>query len=80
MGVCGRFWVFDGGSLVWWLVLGFGRPILALDGRLFLIIEFGFVCGYACRWDLILWVGEPIWVLGVAAAWVDGWGFWVKTG
>uniref|UniRef100_A0A2N9EDU3 Uncharacterized protein n=1 Tax=Fagus sylvatica TaxID=28930 RepID=A0A2N9EDU3_FAGSY len=22
-------------------------------------------------------VGEPIWVLGVAAAWVLGWGFWV---
>ena len=26
----------------------------------------------------VWWVGEPIWVLGVAATWVSGWGFWVN--
>uniref|UniRef100_A0A2N9J0H4 Transmembrane protein n=1 Tax=Fagus sylvatica TaxID=28930 RepID=A0A2N9J0H4_FAGSY len=25
----------------------------------------------------VWWVGEPISVLGVAATWVSGWGFWV---
>ncbi len=73
------------------LVLDYGLLVLSCGGRfwllgtdfgrgwvLFLIIGFGFVCGYACGWDLILWVGEPIWVLGfrggcaVSEFWVDG--------
>uniref|UniRef100_A0A2N9FQM8 Uncharacterized protein n=1 Tax=Fagus sylvatica TaxID=28930 RepID=A0A2N9FQM8_FAGSY len=47
-----------------------------MDGWLFLIIGFGFVCGYACGWDLILWVGERIWVLGFRSGCVVS-GFWV---
>ena len=58
------------------MVLGCGQSILAMDGWLFLIIGFGFVCGYACGWDLILWVGERIWVLGFRSGCVVS-GFWV---
>jgi hypothetical protein len=44
---------------------------------LFLII--GFVCGYACGWDLILWVGSPVWVLGFRGGCAMS-GFWVVMG
>ena len=68
-----RQWIV--GSRLWAADFGYWVPILAVDGW-FLIIGFGFVCGYACGWDMILWVGELIWVLGFCGGCVVS-GFWV---
>uniref|UniRef100_A0A2N9H3Z6 Uncharacterized protein n=1 Tax=Fagus sylvatica TaxID=28930 RepID=A0A2N9H3Z6_FAGSY len=50
-----RQWIV--GSRLWAADFGYWVPILAVDGWLFLIIGFGFVCGYACGWDMILFSG-----------------------
>ena len=60
-----RRWVV--GSQLWAADFGYWVPILAVDGWLFLIIGFGFVCGYACGWDLICGWGSrsEFWVFAV---------------
>jgi hypothetical protein len=64
-------WFSVVGGRFWLLGTNFGRGwVVVLDHWVW------FVCGYACGWDLILWVGEPIWVLGFRGGCAVS-GFWV---